>query len=358
MKKIFMATILIFGIVAGQILSAEATANGTWHLEFKCRNCDKVVTYEGMNESYRPGGASEGVCNGPEGKEAFQKWGNTNAPISYKEGHLWEPILMKQYVASMEQWVDVFKINLPDRAVREEQARKREAEYNAKQLAEKEKLQAYIQVLKTSAANAADYESQANAKFKAKDYTAAKQLYVNAIETNPYESSYFLELAKCYMKDKDKNYDLVIYLTNVAIDRQVERMENLTGASTQSRPGRDVQEDKLKMAEYWEYLSSIYNRMAMNNFFKSINKLTDYSRISQNSQIVANTYKNATNPNMPTQPLPGLIGSARVTGSYSNLKSLRKMVLEGTLQTTQTNQARLPQQQTNPIGGILGKIFK
>ena len=359
MKKFFMAAILIFGIVAGQFLQASAKSNVTWHMEYKCQYCNKVVSYDGPNENYKPGDHSQGVCNSPEGQAAQKQFGNIeSAPISFKEGHLWDLLLMKNYFELTGKWHTLFQVNIPDRAVREAEWKKRQEEYSQKQLAKKEILKKYVQVLKTSSQNAANYESQANAKFKAKDYIAAKQFWVNAMEVNPYESSYNYELAKCYMKDKDKDYDLIINQINTAIDKQVYRMESLTGVATHERPGSNIIEDKLKMAEYWDYLSSIYNRMAMNNFFKSINKLTNYSQISQNCKIVSEAYKNSTNPNMPMQSLPGLTMGGHFTGPYSNLATLRKQVFQGSLQNQQRRQQVVRQpQQKNPIAGILGGIL-
>ena len=90
-KKFFsvmlLAIVLIFGIVAGQILSAEAAAksNVTWYMEYKCLYCNKVINYEGLDENYQPQDHSHGVCNSPEGKAAAQKFGNnTNYPISFR----------------------------------------------------------------------------------------------------------------------------------------------------------------------------------------------------------------------------------------------------------------------------------
>ncbi|MBR0103531.1 MAG: hypothetical protein IJQ01_08555, partial [Selenomonadaceae bacterium] len=64
------------------------------------------------------------------------------------------------------------------------------------------------------------FVTQADEKFKAKDYTAAKELFSQAIEKNPYDyHSHDLYARALYReKTKDKNYDLILSEAKKALE--------------------------------------------------------------------------------------------------------------------------------------------
>ena len=105
------------------------------------------------------------------------------------------------------------------------------------------------------------FVTQADAKFKAKDYTAAKELFSQAIEKNPYDyHTHDLYARSMYReKSKDKNYDLIISEMKTAIN---------------------LAPDNKSKADCYGFLAKVYRKLAMDNLFNMDNKI-DYTALAQ-----------------------------------------------------------------------------
>lgn len=98
---------------------------------------------------------------------------------------------------------------------------------------------------------------QGDEKYKAKDYSAAKDLFSQAIEKNPYDyHSHDLYARSLYReKSKDKDYDKIIAEMNKAIE---------------------LAPDNNSKADCYGFLAKVYNQLAMDNLF-NVNNKTNYA---------------------------------------------------------------------------------
>lgn len=116
-------------------------------------------------------------------------------------------------------------------------------------------------------ANAESVVNQADEKFKAKDYSAAVQLFNQAIEINPKDGYTHYMLAKSLYREKNKNKDY-----NKIID--------------EIKTAIAFYENDNDLADYYDYLGKVYLKLAGQNLFNMENKV-DYSGYSRKCTEIA-----------------------------------------------------------------------
>ena len=116
-------------------------------------------------------------------------------------------------------------------------------------------------------ANAESVVNQADEKFKAKDYSAAIQLFNQAIEINPKDGYTHYMLAKSLYREKNKNKDY-----NKIID--------------EIKTAIAFYENNNDLADYYSYLGKVYLKLAGQNLFNLDNKI-DYSGYSRKCTEIA-----------------------------------------------------------------------
>ena len=109
--------------------------------------------------------------------------------------------------------------------------------------------------------------AEADAKYKAKDYNAARQLFEQAVSANPNDYHAHDLLARSLYREKNKNKDY-----NRIVD-EVQQAVNLA-------PDND------KKADILMFLSKVYSSLGMDNLF-NVNNKTDYSGMSLKCQDMA-----------------------------------------------------------------------
>ena len=284
MKKFFMATILIFGIIAGHI-SAEAASNVRYYSEWKCIYCDKIIHYDGsiLDAANRPDKYSYG-----SGKCAY-------APV-----HIWHRTVYKDWWYDGNNWKPGNSIQDPleDRAVREAKSKEESAKFEAEQKIKKEKAKAEFAAEreKIQQADAASSETikLAAEKYKSKDYETSKSLYTKAIQINPYDGDLHYRLAKCYLRDKKTDYNKVIQEVTLAIQT---RQKYYAGKRTKGVVGYS-KEDFLALSEYYGTLADMYQRLNLKNL---LNSSANYAALMQQARAKSNEYKAKANGQFTNQ---------------------------------------------------------
>lgn len=119
--------------------------------------------------------------------------------------------------------------------------------------------------------DAAVIVTQADEKFKAKDYTAAKDLFSQAIEKNPYDyHTHDLYARALYReKSKDKNYDLIL---------------------SEAKKALELATDNKDKADCCGFIAKVYRKLTMNNLFDS-NKSNEYLRLGQKYLDMENKFR-------------------------------------------------------------------
>lgn len=156
--------------------------------------------------------------------------------------------------------------------------------------------------------------AQADAKYKAKDYTAARQLFAQAVAQNPndyhahdlYARSIYRDKA-----DKDKDYG--------KIAAEIETAVNLA-------PNNDAKADCLM------FLSKVYQNLGMKNLFNTNNN-TDYAKMSNQCQNMAQQLRAGATASKITVPKPaGTTSSQEIFVGYINKQ--RAFLLPNSVQFT------------------------
>ena len=140
----------------------------------------------------------------------------------------------------------------------EEIQRQIDVELNKRKQAKADKLQKETQQENASA----DYVKQGDAKFKAKDYVTAKNLFLKAIEVNPNSHHSHYMLAKCYLKDKNKDYDLIL-----------KEIDKALKTCTANQHKEDARVYWSNLADYYDLEASVYQKLALKNMFNANNKV-------------------------------------------------------------------------------------
>lgn len=122
--------------------------------------------------------------------------------------------------------------------------------------------------------SAEPFVTQADAKFKAKDYTAAKELFSQAIEKNPYDyHTHDLYARSMYReKAKDKNYDLIL---------------------DEAKKALELATDNKAKADCCGFIAKVYRKLTMNNLFDS-NKSNTYLNLGQKYLDMENQFRQQT----------------------------------------------------------------
>ena len=115
------------------------------------------------------------------------------------------------------------------------------------------------------------FTTQAEEKFKAKEYTAAKELFSQAIEKNPYDyHTHDLYARSLYReKTKDKNYDLII---------------------DEAKKALELAPDNKSKADCCGFIAKVYRKLTMNNLFDS-NKSNEYLSLGQKYLDMENKFR-------------------------------------------------------------------
>ena len=116
--------------------------------------------------------------------------------------------------------------------------------------------------------------AEADAKYKAKDYTAARQLFEQAVSKSPndYHAHDLLARSLYREKNKEKDYDRIIDEIQQAVD---------------------FAPDNEKKADCLMFLSKVYTKLGMNNLLNT-NNTVDYSGMSVKCQDMAQKLRQTT----------------------------------------------------------------
>lgn len=114
---------------------------------------------------------------------------------------------------------------------------------------------------------------EADAKYKAKNYTEAKELFSQAVAQYPndYHTHDLFARSMYHEKSKNKNYDKII---------------------AESKKAIELAPDNESKADCYSFLAKVYRKLAMNNLFNMNNK-TDYAALGQQCLDKANQLRMA-----------------------------------------------------------------
>ena len=158
--------------------------------------------------------------------------------------------------------------------------------------------------------------AEADAKYKAKDYTAARQLFEQAVSTNPndYHAHDLLARSLYREKNKEKDYDRIVDEVQQAVD---------------------LAPDNEKKADCLMFLSKVYTKLGMNNLLNT-NNTVDYSGMSLKCQDMAQKLRQTTSTAKVIVPR----ASSSATGGSSSevfvgfINKQRAFMLPNTIQYT------------------------
>lgn len=157
--------------------------------------------------------------------------------------------------------------------------------------------------------------AQGDAKYKAKDYTAARQLFAQAVAQNPNDYHAHDLYARSIYRDKaDKNKDYV------KIAEEIELAVNLA-------PDNDAKADCLM------FLSKVYQNLGMNNLFNTNNK-TDYAALSNKCQSMAQQLRAGAQASNISVPKPAGTASSSQEIFVGYINKQKAFLLPNTVQFT------------------------
>ena len=156
--------------------------------------------------------------------------------------------------------------------------------------------------------------AQGDAKYKAKDYTAARQLFAQAVAQNPKDYHAHDLYARSIYRDKaDKNKDYG------KIAEEIETAVNLA-------PDNDAKADCLM------FLSKVYQNLGMKNLFNTGNKI-DYASMSNQCQNMAQQLRAGAQASRISVPKPA--GSASSQEIFvGHINKQKAFLLPNTVQFT------------------------
>ncbi|MBQ3726400.1 MAG: hypothetical protein IJR52_01300 [Selenomonadaceae bacterium] len=277
MKKIFLAAALIVGVGASQIIGApQAEAGQAWAYKYAsyCDYCNKlgnrtlIKVTAGLRD-FRGTGLEDPY---PDKTKALAA---ENCPKSPTKHHSFTKIRVMHFTAPAGATSTKEVVHIADQYVESEHffhppemglavltgkeiepppqffGSKEPSKLSPEETAQREKLKEETSAIVT----------QADAKYKAKDYTAAKELFSQAIKKNPHDyHTHDLYARSMYReKSKDKNFDLIISEMKTAIG---------------------LAPDNKSKADCYGFLAKVYRKLAMDNLFNMDNKI-DYTALAQ-----------------------------------------------------------------------------
>lgn len=118
-----------------------------------------------------------------------------------------------------------------------------------------------IQKQEQAKSEVAPLVEEADAKYKAKNYTEAKELFSQAVAQYPndYHTHDLFARLMYHEKSKNKDYDKII---------------------AESKKAIKIAPDNESKADCYSFLAKVYRKLAMNNLF-NVNNKTDYTALAQ-----------------------------------------------------------------------------
>lgn len=157
--------------------------------------------------------------------------------------------------------------------------------------------------------------AEADAKYKAKDYNTARQLFELAVSKNPNDYHAHDILARSLYREKNKNKDY-----NRIVD-EVQQAINLSP-------------DNEKKADCLMFLSKVYSNLGMNNLFNTNNNI-DYSGMSLKCQDMAQKLRQTNSSATVTVPRASSTNSGSSSEVFVGcIDRQRAFIIPGTAQYT------------------------
>lgn len=157
--------------------------------------------------------------------------------------------------------------------------------------------------------------AEADAKYKAKDYNAARQLFEQAVSANPnnYHAHDLLARSLYREKNKDKDYNRIVDEVQQAID---------------------LAPDNQTKADILMFLSKVYTNLGMNNLF-NINNKNNYSGMSLKCQDMAQKLRQTNSTAKVTVPRASSTGGGSSQEIFVGfIDKKRAFILPATVQYT------------------------
>lgn len=298
MKKFFVAAALALGLIIGQFAQVEA--------ELIYTGVQEEGSYQGKKVLLRHHIDTNGII---ENKYSFSvdvvdEVVGYNAYLSplpfefaYKNGE-WRRVISESYDREIKN-LDAAVWNTAAPYVEK---------IKAKVIARVNKQAAPIANVDTS-----ELIAMADAKYKAKDYTAARQLFAQAVTQNPNDYHAHDLYARSIYRDKaDKNKDYG------QIASEIQTAVNLA-------PDNDAKADCLM------FMSKVYQKLGMNNLFNT-NNTTNYMALANQCQSMAQQLRAGATATSIIVPKPETSSSQETFVGYINKK--KAFLLPDTVQFT------------------------
>lgn len=298
MKKFLMAALLAFAVIIGQSALAEA--------ELIYTGVQEESTYQGKKVLLRHHIDADGII---ENKYSFSV-DVVDEVVGY---NVYLSPIPFDFIYKNGEWRRAISDSF-DREIKNLDA----AVWNiAAPYVEKIKAKIIARVNKQAApiSNVDNSEliAMADAKYKAKDYTAARQLFAQAVTQNPndyhaqdlYARSIYRDKA-----DKNKDYD--------KIASEIQTAVNLA-------PDNDAKADCLM------FLSKVYQKLGMNNLFNT-NNPTNYMALSNQCQSMAQQLRAGATATSIIVPKPATSSSQEIFVGHIDKK--KAFLLPNTVQFT------------------------
>ncbi len=299
MKKFFVAILLAFALFIGQSAPAEA--------ELIYTGVQEEGTYQGKRVLLKYYIDTNGII---ENKYSFSVdvvsevvgYNVYQSPVpfefTYKNGE-WRRVISSSYDAEIKNF---------DAAVWNTAAPYVE-KIKAKVIARVNKQAAPVSNVDTS-----ELIAMADAKYKVKDYTAARQLFAQAVTQNPNDYHAHDLYARSIYRDKaDKNKDYG------KIASEIETAVNLA-------PNNEAKADCLM------FLSKVYQKLGMNNLLNT-NNTTNYMALANQCQNMAQQLRAGATATSITVPKPAETSSSEeIFVGYINKQ--KAFLLPNTVQFT------------------------
>ena len=298
MRKILMVAALALGLIIGQSAPAEA--------ELIYTGVQEESTYQGKKVLLRHYIDTEGII---ENKYSFSV-DVVDEVVGY---NVYQSPLPFEFAYKNGEWRRVISESY-DREIKNLDA----AVWNtAAPYVEKIKAKVIARVNKQAApilnVDTSELIATADAKYKAKDYTAARQLFAQAVTQNPNDYHAHDLYARSIYRDKaDKNKDYG------KIASEIQTAVNLA-------PDNDAKADCLM------FLSKVYQKLGMSNLFNTNNN-TNYMALANQCQNMAQQLRAGATATSIIVPKPETSFSQETFVGYINKR--KAFLLPSTVQFT------------------------